>query len=381
MATVHRDPRGKSPYWYAYFTDANGKRRCTSTKETDKEKAKLKCAQWHDEALMLRNATTKDAHAVKVMNRILETAGSSKVKIKTIKGWFDEWPAESKETKAEGSALRYETVLKRFWVAIGDDAAKPLAFLQADHILAFRRSEQKEGRSSRTCNFSIKVISAALARAVKRGYILRNPCLSIEPLPVDVEETQPFTTSQIETLLAIADTDWEGAILLGCRAGMSIGDATRLTWKAINLANNTLVYERAKTGERVEISLQTNLKDYFHKLDKKKKTSEFLFPRLAKTHISRLGKLFGKLMERAGITRPVIAEKTGAKGRIRYSLGFHSLRHNYVSELTKAGVPMDIRKKMAGHVSDKSHQIYTHTEITSISKAQGKLVELAIKKK
>jgi hypothetical protein len=84
MATVHRDPRGKSPYWYAYFTDANGKRRCASTKETDKEKAKLKCAQWLDEALALRNDTTKDAQAVKVMNRILETSGSMKVEIKTI---------------------------------------------------------------------------------------------------------------------------------------------------------------------------------------------------------------------------------------------------------------------------------------------------------
>jgi integrase len=376
VATVHRDPRGKSPYWYAYFTDANGKRRCMSTKETDKEKAKLKCAQWNDEALLLRNATTKDAQAVKVMNRILETAGSSKVKVKTIKGWCEEWIAESKETKAEGSALRYETVLTRFETVMADDASRPLAFLQADHILAFRRSEQKEGRSPRTCNFSIKVISAALTRAVKRGYILRNPCMSIEPLAVDVEETQPFSTTQIESLLAIADSEWEGAILLGCRAGMSIGDATRLIWKSISLKNSTLIHERAKTGERVEITLKGNLKDYFVQLTKTPHAGNLVFPTLAKTHISRLGKIFSQLMKKAGIERPVIAEKTGNKGRIRYGLGFHSLRHNFVYELTKAGVPMDIRKKMAGHSSDKSHQVYTHTEITSISKAQAKLPKL-----
>ena len=376
MATVHRDPRGKSRFWYAHFTDASGKRRCTSTKETDKEKAKLKCAQWHAEALALRNDSTRDAHAIKVMNRILETAGNAKVKIKTVKGWFDEWLAEWKESKAEGTTVRYEAVLKRFLSGLADDATKPLAFLQSDHVLAFRRSDQKEGRSPRTCNFSIKVISASLARAVKRGYILRNPCMSIEALLEDVEETQPFTTQQIESLLVVADKEWEGAILLGCRAGMSIGDATRLTWSAIDLKENLLVYQRAKTGERVEISLKGNLRDYFVGLTKTPHRGDALFPTLAKTHISRLGKVFSQLMKTAGIERPVIAEKTGAKGRMRYSLGFHSLRHNYVSELTRAGVPMDIRKKMAGHSSDKSHQVYSHTEITSISKAQGKLPKI-----
>jgi integrase len=379
MATIHREPRGKSPYWYAYYTDANGKRCCASTKETDKEKAKLKCAQWHEEALALRNDATKDAHAIKVMNRILETAGSTKVEIKTVKGWFEEWLAEWKESKSEGTTVRYETVLKRFLGGLGNDAAKPLAFLQAEQILAFRRGEQKEGRSPRTCNFSVKVISAALARAVKRGHLLRNPCLSIEPLPVDVEETQPFTTKQIESLLAVADSEWEGAILLGCRAGMSIGDATRLKWEAIDLKKNTLSYERTKTGEKVEISLRGALRDHFSQLGKAKKQDRCIFPTLAKTEISRLGKIFGQLMEEAGIKRPVIAEKVGTKGRVRYGLGFHSLRHNYVSELTKAGVPMDIRKKMAGHSSDKSHQVYTHTEISSISKAQTKLPKLRLK--
>jgi len=157
---------------------------------------------------------------------------------------------------------------------------------------------------------------------------------------------------------------------------MSIGDATRLTWKAIDMKRNILAYERAKTGERVEITLKGNLKGYFGRLDKIPHVGGLIFPTLGKTHISRLGKLFDQLMTKAAVARPVIAEKTGSKGRVRYALGFHSLRHNYVSELTKAGVPMDIRKKMAGHASNKSHQVYTHTEITSISKAQSKLPKI-----
>ena len=39
MASVHKDPRGKSPYWFVSYRTLDRKQRFRSTKETDRTKA------------------------------------------------------------------------------------------------------------------------------------------------------------------------------------------------------------------------------------------------------------------------------------------------------------------------------------------------------
>ena len=55
MGSLHKDPRGKSPYWYCAFTLPNGKRCFRSTKQTSRRKALEICLSWE--------RLTKDAQA------------------------------------------------------------------------------------------------------------------------------------------------------------------------------------------------------------------------------------------------------------------------------------------------------------------------------
>lgn len=48
MASVHKEPRGKSKYWYCCYTTAEGKRRMVSTEEEDEQKAKIICTGWQE---------------------------------------------------------------------------------------------------------------------------------------------------------------------------------------------------------------------------------------------------------------------------------------------------------------------------------------------
>src|SRR5258708_2394824 len=48
VSSVHKDPRGKSKYWYCCYTTAEGKRRMVSTEEEDQQKAKIICTGWQD---------------------------------------------------------------------------------------------------------------------------------------------------------------------------------------------------------------------------------------------------------------------------------------------------------------------------------------------
>lgn len=47
MPSIHKDPRGKSQYWFAAFRDANNKRRFRSTHTTDRKQAEEITRTWH----------------------------------------------------------------------------------------------------------------------------------------------------------------------------------------------------------------------------------------------------------------------------------------------------------------------------------------------
>ena len=61
-------------------------------------------------------------------------------------------------------------------------------------------------------------------------------------------------------------------------------------------------------------------------------------------------------------------EKKG-KGRPFKTLGFHSLRHTFVSELANADVPADVRRQISGHSDEKIHERYTHLDVDTRRRA------------
>jgi hypothetical protein len=67
MSSIHKDPRGKSPYWYAFFTLPNGRRTSRSTKQTDKRKAQAGCAAWEKTSKLGRDGNLQDLAARKVI--------------------------------------------------------------------------------------------------------------------------------------------------------------------------------------------------------------------------------------------------------------------------------------------------------------------------
>src|SRR5438093_1082328 len=56
MASLHKDPRGKSPFFYCAFTLPDGRRTFRSTKLTDRKKAWEVCLQWEKAAASLSNS-------------------------------------------------------------------------------------------------------------------------------------------------------------------------------------------------------------------------------------------------------------------------------------------------------------------------------------
>jgi integrase len=104
-----------------------------------------------------------------------------------------------------------------------------------------------------------------------------------------------------------------------------------------------------------------------------------LCPTLAKRKVSGkygLSIQFHKILAAAEIKQETVAA-TGEAGHTFNKYTFHSLRHSFVSELANAGIAPDVRQLLAGHSDDRSHAVYTHTQLATLRAAVAKLPRLA----
>ena len=57
---------------------------------------------------------------------------------------------------------------------------------------------------------------------------------------------------------------------------------------------------------------------------------------------------------------------------------FHSFRHTLPTSLEREGVPEAVHMKLSGHATREIHSLYTHTELTTLKAAIGKLPKLEL---
>jgi integrase len=326
------------------------------------------------------------AEATRMIARLVEIGGGGKVEVLTLRQWCGRWLASKaegiaatggKDRKtgfAENTGKRYAGVVADLLAFLPERADASILLLSAGDVERWRDRLRAEGRSGATVNLFLKVLRTCLGAAVKKGIVLSNVADAVEFLTeADTVRTR-FSVEDVVRVLSVAGRDWKGATLISAFGGLSLADAVNLQWKQIDLAAGTLRYTRRKGKKRksvLEIHLHPELAAWLLAQPAPDDEEAFVLPTLAgKTSGGRSGlsTAFGLLVAEAGVKVEEV-EAEGEKGRKRKTLGFHSLRHTFVSGLADAGVAPDLRKALAGHASDAMSERYTHRSSESLRAA------------
>jgi hypothetical protein len=156
MASLHRDPRGKSPFWYVAFTLPNGRRTFRSTKERVRNRAWEIALKWEKAAKLGRHGALTEVQARKVLNDILETAGVGPMNLQGVERFFVDWLASKETAKAKGTSRRYRDVIRSFLEQLGaQKRAGGLNGVTPIDVQRFRDSELRRGLANKTANFSL----------------------------------------------------------------------------------------------------------------------------------------------------------------------------------------------------------------------------------
>jgi integrase len=377
--SLYRDrhvPR-RSPFWYAVYEAPDGKRVFKSTGCRDKQDAWKFALKLQEASGLAKEGRLNEERIRKIIS---EMAGKPHQGF-TVKSWFEHWLKIKEQRRSKRTLERYSQVVHDFLEFLGERASSWIHHITSQDILAYRAHLRKTGRSARTANLSISVISIAFTAALRERKIDANPCTIIDKLEEgDALERDTFSPAQISKLVQVAEGDWKACILFGYYTGARLSDVANMRWGAIDWKNKTLSFTQHKTKKPLVVPLHPQLEKALRSSFSKNPGigRAFMFPSLAGTPTGGTYGLSGRftaIIEKAGIEGRHIATSSG---RILSNLSFHSLRHSFTSALANAGVIPELRMKLTGHSSKDIHANYTHHEIQTLRAAVGQLPSLKV---
>ncbi len=381
MASIFKKPR--SPFWFAAYRDATGQRKQKTTKTKDRGKAIDMARAFERLAESGRNGALTESIARKVISELVLQSTGEAMHFRTCRAYFTEWLAAKGGAIAADTLDRYEQVLTGFAGFLGKRAELSLAAITPADVRQYRDKLSTEGRAASTVNLQLKRLNVPFAEAKNLGYITINPVVAVDRLSATSEDKrEPFTADQLRQLAKAAEGEWLGAVLAGYYTGLRLSDIANLCWQDVNMDAGLVEVTPSKTanstGKKITAPLHGEFAAWLHAQPRGIGKAP-VFPTLAGTPTgggAGLSTQFSKLLTRAGIVGKVIRSAEG-KGRSQSSLVFHSLRHSFVSALATADVPAELRMKLSGHANERTHAIYTHTEIETLRAAVAKLPSLA----
>jgi integrase len=370
MASLHKDPRGRSPYWYVAYTAVDGQRVFRSTRQTDRKKAAEVARTLEKAAQAARRNELTESHVRKWMDELLESTGQSPVRNTTVQSFCDSWLVGKRLSVSHATARRLERACELFLNGLGARADKPLAGVTASDIAAYRDARLAENLADGTLRHYIKALGSMFSAARKQGLCLSNPVEAVALPRKRAHERTTFNVAELRALLTLASPQWVTLLLLAWYSGGRLSDLTHLSWDAVDLVAGTITMIQGKTGARVVVPIHPELGEHLSSIAGDHGGP--LCPVLAATPATGrdgLSRQFIKLMYAAGIDPQEI--KTS-----KHSLplkSFHSLRHSFTSALANAGVSEEMRMKLTGHLSKSVHAKYTHHELETLRRAVNSL--------
>jgi integrase len=382
MASLHKDAKGRSPFWICAFTDATGRRLKKSTRQTSKSKAMQVCIGWQRAVDMARQNVLTEDKAREVISEIMAgVTGGQGLRSFTTRAWFEHFCKIKSDAQNTATAGKYQLVKREFLEFLGAKADLNIMAVTSADVRAFRDSRRATGVSATTLNDRLVFLSSYFNGAWRDHVISNNPCTAVEPVKDTLtpakRRKQPFTLEQVRLLLEQADDEWRGLILTGFYTGARIHDCANLRSRDVDMEGERIVFETySKRGDEHIVPMHPALKEYF--VSRKStvvampKSDAYVFPNLAERRTAYLCQCFGRLMARAGIIPRKVREGEGGSrsaSRTVNSLGFHSLRRSNVSLLANAGVPEEQRMAITAHATREVHKTYTNLELSRLREA------------
>lgn len=303
----------------------------------------------------------------------------------------------------DGTLDQYHGHWKRFktWIATAHPEMENLAGVTpnvaAEYASNLAAAKLSPNRFNKHIAF-LRLLFRVLADVTRMP---RNPFEKIKPKTLRTHNRRELTIEELRTILDRATGDLALLLYLGACTGLRLGDCATMTWGEVDLVRGIIRRIPNKTARKqkqpVLVGIPPTLRERLVAIARSARTG-YVLPAMAeryqrdpslltnavRAHVldcgidvhapgtgERIKRGPNGLPERDEKTRKVVTEDTGNPAVV--DVGFHSLRHTWVSLHAAKGTPQAVIQASVGHSNPAMTAHYTH-----VSEATARDVALAL---
>jgi len=239
------------------------------------------------------------------------------------------------------------------------DVTPEIAAAYAQHLSAY-------GITASTFNKAINALSLVCRTLSGPAKLTGNPWASIKRRKIVSQSHREMTIDELRSICRTAEGELALLFALGIYTGLRLVDCCTLKWGEVDLHRNVIRRIPVKMARRdpkralVIIPLHPGLRDMLAQTPTADRKG-FVLPDTAATYergVSYVTKTIQQHFSNCGIQ--TTREMNGRK-RVVVEVGFHSLRHSFVSMCRDRNTPLSVVQAIVGHTSPAMTQHYTHS--------------------
>lgn len=372
-------------YYYVRQRLPNGKLHVVSTGETTLAKAREK----RDELL----APTRVKSEVRQLKRIeAEIAGreaelgafASANRLKIRDAWIQYVRSPNRPDSGEGTLRNYNAHFKRFNVWVDNNYKYVIYMSDVTQVVAeaYAMDLQASGSSPNTYNKHINFLALMFRVLAKPARMEKNPFKAIRRKRLKTHSRRELTIEELCKVLERASGEMQTLFAIGIFTGLRLGDCATLRWHECDLVRGVICRLPNKTASRhperkVRVGIPVTLAEILLQIPERER-HDYVLPEIAELYNRAAGELTDKIQkhfkacgiavhksgtgfeERSDPKNPGKMLRVHTGKRAVVEVGFHSLRHTYVSLHAESGTPQMVVQQLVGHGSPAMTAHYTH---------------------
>lgn len=270
----------------------------------------------------------------------------------------------------EKSTLRaYEGVWTQFqtWIESEHPDVKSLRGVTREVAKGYLDGLAKRGVSNGTYNIHLSLMRYVFKVLREQAKLVENVWLKFSPLEVTRESRRELTIDELTLVCSKAKGEMKTLFCVGLYTGLRLGDCATLKWGETDLKRGLIRRIpnkiRRKKGAKglIQISIHPVLRGVLAAIPGSK-TDGYVLPETASiylgNHRSRLANHIQQHFEDCGIE----TKKKRDHGLYKaVDVGFHSLRHSFISMCAMNNVPLSVVQSLVGHSSPLMTEHYSHS--------------------
>ncbi len=212
-----------------------------------------------------------------------------------------------------------------------------------------------------------------------KARLVCNPWEKVKKREVIEHTRRELTIEELANVCGSVTGEMRTLFAVGVYTGLRLGDCALLDWGEVDLARSRICLIPRKTkrhahGKPVVIPIHPTLADILAEIPTKKRKG-YVVPELAELYErnnSLLCRRISAVFAAAGISTQ--SKKEGERAKV--DVGFHSLRHTFVSLSANAGAPLAVVQSIVGHSNPAMTRHYFHESEAALTSAVAALPDV-----